>query len=338
MTEHEKVQELHGNDRVILWQNIPLASPFAVFIEPSSACNFSCCYCPHSIGHERFTREVRPYGNMSWETFQNVLEQMCGLKETLKLVEFSGVGEPLLNPRFPEMLKATKQSQCTKHIRMITNASLLTPEIIDQLIESEVDSVRISLQGITDASYKKITKRDVSFQQIMDNLTYFYQHKGNTQLYLKNINIALTESERQEFIDRYSEIADRIYIENIIPFFNNVDYSNIIENDQEDRYHRKLQTIDVCPHCFTDLDINIYGDISVCGQVNKPIVLGNVANLTLRDAWDSQERKAFLIQQLKKERHLNEVCQKCQIPSCSLASAEDIIDDHTEYALKQMES
>ena len=335
MEKNEKVKELHGSNRVVLWENIPLESPFAVFIEPSSACNFECCYCPHSIGRERFAHEVRPYGNMTWDVFQRVLEHMCRLKKPLKLVEFSGVGEPLLNPLFPEMLKATKESNCTEHIRMITNASLLTPEVADKLVEAGVDSVRISLQGITDESYERMTKRKIKFQQIIDNLRYFYEHKGNTQLYLKNINIALNKREQQEFIEKYADISDRIYIENIIPFFNNVDYSDMIENTNENRYHKAVQKIDVCPHCFTDLDINIYGDISVCGQVDKPIRLGNVMNKSLMDAWESNERKTFLIQQLKKNRYKNEVCQKCQIPTCSLASEEDIIDGHTENALER---
>lgn len=335
MEKNEKIKELYGEKRVVLGEHIPLESPFAVFIEPSSACNFECCYCPHSIGRKRFEQEIRPYGNMAWEVFQKTLEHMTALKHPLKLVEFSGVGEPLWNPLFPEMLKATKESGCARHIRMITNASLLTPETSDKLIASGVDSVRVSLQGITDDSYRRMTGRNIKFQQIMDNLRYFYEHKGHTQLYLKNINIALNEGEKQDFIRRYSGIADRIYIENIIPFFNNVDYSSIIEDSSENRYHRMTAPVDICPHCFTDLDINIYGDISVCGQIGKPIRLGNVQDTTLTEAWKSRTREEFLILQLKKNRYQNEVCRKCQIPTCSLASEEDRIDSYAEFVLQR---
>ena len=44
-------------------------------------------------------------------------------------------------------------------------------------------------------------------------------------------------------------------------------------------------------------------------------------------------RKDFLVSQLKKERHLNDICKDCKIPSESLASEKDILDPYSEILI-----
>lgn len=335
MDNNAKIKELHSENRMTLWKNVPLIQPMAVFFEPSTFCNFRCCYCTQSMGKKEFEEKVRPYKTMDLDIVEKVTEQLKDFEEPMNLTEFSGMGEPLIHKELPQMIKMLKMANVTKHVRVISNAVFLSNEMADQLIEAGVDSLRISMQGITKESYKRVCGTDVDFDKIISNLDYFYKNKGGSKLFLKNVDIALTEDEQKEFFDRFSPIADRIYVEKIIEFFSLVDYKDIVKNTGENRYHKKKKELQVCPNTFTGLVINVNGDISMCGKEIGPLYLGNVRTTTLKEAWDSEKRRGFLVKHLRKRRNEIPICKDCKIPSESLASEEDILDPYAEEIIER---
>lgn len=334
--EQSKVKTVHADDRLDLHEVIPLKSPLAIFFEPSTFCNFKCLYCTHSLAHERFVKEVRPYTNMRFDLFEKAVEQMKLFETPVKLVEFSGVGEPLFNPELDKMINKIKISGVSKHIRLITNAMLLTDEKTEAIINSGVDSIRISLQGISEESYKKITGVTINFEALFEKIKHLYLNKKNTEVFLKNVNIGLEQKEYETFYKMFADYSDRMFVENIIPFFGKVDYSQLIQKKDENRYGNELRTVDVCPNTFTALVINALGDISMCGKEIAPLYLGNLESTTLLEAWNSKERHDFLIMHLEKRRYDNSICKACEIPSESLASEKDLLDPYVDLILDRM--
>ena len=52
---------------------IPLATPFIVFVDPASSCNFKCTFCP--TGHRDMIAETgRFQGVMKLEIFQKIID------------------------------------------------------------------------------------------------------------------------------------------------------------------------------------------------------------------------------------------------------------------------
>lgn len=333
----EKIARLHGENRVWLHQEVPLPQPKAVFLEPSTYCNFHCCYCTHFMSKEQFEREVRPYENMELAVVERVVKDLESFPEPVNLVEFSGMGEPLVNSAIAEMVRRVKQSGRAAHIRLITNGVLLTPAMSDALIAAGVDTVRISMQGLSQRSYEKICGVRQNFEEIVSNIRYFYEHRGHAKIFVKNVNLALEAGEDARFYQLFADCCDRMYIENVIPFFSKVDYDQLLPTSEENRYHMEKREVTICPNTFTGLTLNVRGEISMCGKEIGPCYLGNIHEITLPEAWNSEKRRDFLLLQLHKKRWENPICRECQIPSESLASERDLLDPYAEEMIKRFE-
>ena len=111
--------------------------PMTVHVEVSNVCNLNCEYCVLDQGAQG-DRVMRP------ETFNNVVPY---LRNALR-VSVSGLAEPLMNTRFTEMLAEIRRVAPTAGIQMCTNASLLTEEIAHSLVDSRLDEVAFSLDGV----------------------------------------------------------------------------------------------------------------------------------------------------------------------------------------------
>ena len=61
--------------RTALEAVIPLATPFIVFTDPASSCNFKCTFCP--TGHRDMIAETgRFQGVMKFEVFQKIIDDL----------------------------------------------------------------------------------------------------------------------------------------------------------------------------------------------------------------------------------------------------------------------
>ncbi|MBF0651489.1 radical SAM protein [Dysgonomonas sp. GY75] len=104
-------------------------------------CNFSCSYCYSAAG--RSAKEV------SFEHIKVLVDYLFSPERSQKRtyrINFSGGGEPLLS--FPLIKKTVdyikekaKQSSCEYSHGLVTNGSLLTPEIIDFVKEQRINLV-----------------------------------------------------------------------------------------------------------------------------------------------------------------------------------------------------
>jgi len=150
-------------------QNLPLAAT----ILTTDDCNFACPYC--------FEEEVRGKGA--------VLDKVTGdkiitwLKKKIEDREHKALflafygGEPLLNPLaikyIGEQLAVwCEQNKIEFEFTIITNGSLLTPEIVEELKPLGLSSVRITLDGTKNIHDKRrpLKGGEGSFDLIIKNI------------------------------------------------------------------------------------------------------------------------------------------------------------------------
>ena len=93
------------NPRHRLVDVIPLQTPYVIFIDPSSVCNFKCKFCPSNnvLGDDGTVHNI-----MKMSTFEKVLSGMKMFPQKVKVVELYCIGEPLVNPDVPIMIKKLK--------------------------------------------------------------------------------------------------------------------------------------------------------------------------------------------------------------------------------------
>jgi radical SAM protein with 4Fe4S-binding SPASM domain len=121
------------------------SKPFAISIEPTTACNLGCPECPSGL--RQFNRKT---GNLKVDLFKKVIDQM---KEHLIYLTFYFQGEPYINPDFLDMVKYANKSKI--YTSTSTNAHFLNKDNAIRTIESGLDKLIVSVDGTTQETYEK---------------------------------------------------------------------------------------------------------------------------------------------------------------------------------------
>ena len=81
--------------------------PAKVYVEPTNACNLACTTCVRHAWDE-------PEGFMEWATFEAVVDGVAGpgAEAGPGTVAFMGLGEPLMHPRFLDMVRPPRSAAC----------------------------------------------------------------------------------------------------------------------------------------------------------------------------------------------------------------------------------
>ncbi|WP_296559009.1 radical SAM protein [uncultured Acetobacterium sp.] len=330
-----EIKPIYGTERVKLAEKIPLATPFSIFVFPTTYCNFNCIYCAHSLGYEKMKEQYKfvPQ-NMSMETYKKILDQIKEFPDKIKMLSLTGQGEPLLNRDIPLMVKLAKEADIAERIEIITNGALLSKEMSDRLIEAGLDTLRVSLQGLSSQKYQEICGTAVDFEEYLDNIKYFYENRRNTNLFVKIMDVSLEDGEEEKFYHLFSNCSDRMYIEKMLPAYEGVEVTKDMDVEY-DRYGRKHGKRDVCPLPFYMIGIFPDGEVEPCDTIYKPIILGNVNQDNLFDMWNGKKLRAFWEMQLSSERHCNTGCSVCCAPD-DVAHPEDILDNEAKKILESL--
>jgi len=117
--------------------------PFSVSIEPTTSCNLRCPECPSGI--RQFSRNT---GMLAFDLFKSITDQ---LKDSLMYIILYFQGEPYLNPAFFKMVQYAGQKRI--YTATSTNGHYLTAENARKTVESGLDRLIISLDGIGQEAY-----------------------------------------------------------------------------------------------------------------------------------------------------------------------------------------
>ncbi|HXK62505.1 MAG TPA: radical SAM protein, partial [Acidobacteriota bacterium] len=141
-------------------------------LEPTFRCNLACPMCP------RFSSED-PQLDMTIATYERILEVM----HLAHTVDFTGWGEPLLHPRIFEMIRAAKSKGCLTS--MTSNGTALNERNCARLLESGLDRLAVSIDGVRPETYNSI-RVGSDFQRVENNLItlsrMIEQHKSKLEL------------------------------------------------------------------------------------------------------------------------------------------------------------
>ena len=195
---------------------IPLATPFIVFVDPASSCNFKCTFCP--TGHRDMIAETgRFQGVMKLEVFQKIIDDFGEFEKPIKVLRMYKDGEPFLNKRIADMVAYAKKSGRVDYIDTTTNGTFLSPDRVGPVLEAGIDKINISVDGMNEETYMRFTGFKFDFKKFVDNIKWIYANKGNCEIVVKIPAELITEAQRQEFFDTFGDHCDRIFVENFAP-------------------------------------------------------------------------------------------------------------------------
>lgn len=317
--------------RTPLQEVIPLQVPFVVFVDPASACNYLCPFCP--TGHRDLIDETgRFQGVMKFELFQKVIDDLGEFEKPIKVLRLYKDGEPFLNKNLAKMIGYAKRSGCVDYVDTTTNGSLFSPERLGPVLEAGLDKVNISVYGMDREGYKKFTGYDFDFDRFVENVKWLYSNRGNCEIVIKIPNELITESQQQEFFDTFGDYCDRIFIENFAPCWPEFDVEEYTGVKITKGIHQQpIQPTNTCPYIFYSISVNADGLVSACFlDWGRKLLIGDTKLQSLREIWNSPDMNALRLMQLEGKRMSHPVCSQCgQLSHC----LPDNIDPYCEDIL-----
>jgi len=140
--------------------------PIKAVIDPISYCNLRCPLCP--TGRKD---ESQKKGFMRFEEFKKIIDEIY---EYLFVVDFYNWGEPLMNKDVFRMIKYAHEKRIKT--RMSSNITLLTKDKAKMMIESGLDVLIASIDGVSEETYSKY-RVGGNFNKVMDNLINLVEMK-----------------------------------------------------------------------------------------------------------------------------------------------------------------
>jgi MoaA/NifB/PqqE/SkfB family radical SAM enzyme len=136
------------------------AEPVCLYLETTNRCNLLCTTCPRTF------EALEPAADMSWELFTSIVDQFPKIAR----VVLHGVGEPMMVAALPRMIRYLKERGA--YVLFNTNGTLLTRRRGQELIDSGLDELRVSLDAAEPEAFALVRGRDM-FQRILRNLRAF---------------------------------------------------------------------------------------------------------------------------------------------------------------------
>ena len=324
---------INTHDRTPLQNVIPLKTPFVVFVDPASACNFLCPFCP--TGHRDMIEETgRFQGVMKLGVFEKIIDDLGQFPDPIKVLRMYKDGEPFLNKNLAKMISYAKKSGRVRYIDTTTNGSLFTHERLAEVLEAGLDKINISVDGMNNEQYKKFTGFDFDFDKFVSNVKWLYNNKGDCEIVIKIPGDLISENQKQEFLDTFGDYCDRIFIENFAPCWPEFDVEKHTGIQiTEGIYQQPIKPTDTCPYIFYSIAINADGLVSSCFlDWGRKLLLGDVKETSLPAIWSSDEMNALRLQHLQGGRKENPVCSQCgQLSHC----LPDSIDEYRTELLSE---
>jgi MoaA/NifB/PqqE/SkfB family radical SAM enzyme len=154
-----------------------------IYVEPTTRCNLDCVTCIRHSWDE-------PFGVMDWAVYQALIDGLTDFPEA-KTIAFAGFGEPLLHPRFPDMVRFAHERGL--RTEMTSNAMLLTSSLAEKVIDAGLDQLTVSIDGMSNESHGAV-RPGASLEEITDNVRRLYwwsEKKFTTRLDIESeLNLA----------------------------------------------------------------------------------------------------------------------------------------------------
>jgi radical SAM protein with 4Fe4S-binding SPASM domain len=256
----------------------------------------------------------RPWRQMPFALFKKIADDLCHFPKKIEVLRLYKDGEPLLNKNFVDMIKYSKDINCSNRIDTTTNAALLTPELGKQIANAGLDRINISIEGINNEQYKDFSNVNFEFSRVLNNVREFYENKKDCEMLVKINGDHLSDKDKEIFLDLFGDITDKIYIEHVMSCWPNFDLEDhgVKVNNIKGIYGQPIKEVDICPYVFYSFAINSDGLISVCFlDWARKMIVGDVNKEKIIDIWNGKKMKSYRKFMLNGKRKAHPECSNC---------------------------
>ena len=267
--------------------------PDIVQIEATNICNAKCTFCPRDD-------MARRQGIMEMPLFQKIVDECAELG--IRHLRMHNYGEAFLDKRLPEKIRYAK-ARGIPEVGVITNGSLLGPDVARAVVEAGLDAINISLDAAGRETFES-TRLGLKFDKVMANLEGLVRLKQELGRVRPKLILSFVRqdnsAEEQAFIDRWSRVADKIHITEMHNWAGALD-----------------RTADVNFPCYRPwLTFTALWDGRVslcCADFDGKVVLGDLRTSSIRDIWNHDAYRRVRREHL--ESGGPDICRNCDLPA-----------------------
>lgn len=288
--------------------------PLSISIEPTTSCNLRCPECPSGL--RSFSR---PTGMLKRELFESVIDQ---LSPTLSYLIFYFQGEPYLHPALLEMVRYASSKKI--YTATSTNAHFLNDEAARQTVESGLDRLIISIDGVTQETYEsyriggKLDKVIAGAENIVQ-----WKHKLKSKTPHIIFQFLVVKPNEHQIGDVY-RLAKKVGVDEVALKTAQVyDYKNgselIPSIAKYSRYKKqsdgsftiKNQLLDHCWKMWHSCVITWDGKVvPCCFDKDAHFTLGNLNQQSFEEIWRGDKYRTFRDSLLRSREEI-EICKNC---------------------------
>jgi len=253
--------------------------PIKIYVDPTSVCNLKCPLCPTGKGDKS-----RSKGFMKFEAFKKIIDEV---KDYVIQVDLYNWGEPLLNKEIFKMVEYAHKLGI--RTRISTNLTILSESAAENMINSGLDELIVSIDGASEETYQKY-RVGGSFEKVIENLKLILRKKE--EMKKKNPEVVwqfLIMRHNEHEIEKAKQMAKELKVRiRLLParadmgeeiFLSDeekkIKYSNWL-SDKFSKYRRKFFKKS-CAFLYTQLIVNWNGSVSsCCGVYPEKYDFGNV--------------------------------------------------------------
>ncbi len=205
--------------------------PLCFDLEVASICDLACSFCYRQ-------HVATPDKIMSKELAFKLIDQAAKLR--IPSMKFNWRGEPLLNPKFPEIVNYAKKKGIIETL-INTNATKLDEKMSEQIIKSGLDIMIYSFDGGTKKIYEKMRPgrfNKNNFDNIYKNISNFSKLKKKLNCFFPRTKIQMiltdeTRKEQKEYFELFKNIVDEVSVKQYTERGGNL-------NDVDKKFYGKL--------------------------------------------------------------------------------------------------
>ncbi len=295
-------------------RSVLLGSPFSLSIEPTTACNLACPECPSGL--KQFSR---PTGKLDLELHRQMLAQV---KKSVFYINYYFQGEPFLHPQFLDLIREAKLAKM--YTATSTNAHFIDKAKAIEIIDSGLDRLIISVDGITQATYEQY-RVNGSLSKVLEASAFLVQAKKERRsatpfLIFQFLAVKPNEAEIPAVFTLAKEIGIdevRIKTAQLYDFKN----GNSLMPEQEEyaryakqsdgTYKLKGRQGNHCWRMWSGSVLTWDGKVvPCCFDKDASHVLGNMKEQSFDQIWKSKAYKQFRFSILKNRQEID-ICKNC---------------------------
>jgi len=267
--------------------------PEIVQIEATNICNARCTFCPRDD-------MKRPQGIMDWDLYRKTVDECAALG--IGHLRMHNYGEAFVDRRLPEKIAYAKAAGIPE-VGVITNGSLLGPDVARAVVEAGLDAINISLDAAGKATFES-TRIGLTYDKVIANVEGLVRIRG--ELGRKRPKLILSfvrqdnSTEEQAFIDHWSAVADKIHITEL--------------HNWAGTLKRRADVNVPCYRQWLTFTVLWDGRVSLCcADLDGHVVLGDLNSQTIADIWNSDAYRRVRREHL--ESGGPDICRNCDLPA-----------------------